>query len=108
MKKLFLATFALSLLGACNNEKKDNKVEDTTTTTTTPMSTGWDEATRKNNEEQCVTGSKAKMTEDKAKAYCDCMMDKLEARYPVADTMKNMTMSQMETAMNEFATDCQK
>jgi len=105
MKKLFLATFALSLLGACNNDKKENKVEDTTTTTTTtPTVTGWDASNRSSFVSKCVEGTKAKMSADKAQAYCECMTGRLEARYPVFDSTNNMTMAQMQ----EVASDCQQ
>jgi hypothetical protein len=104
MKKLILATFAIALLGACNNKKAENKAEDTTTTTTTPMTTGWDAGNRTSFMSQCMEGTKSKMTAEKAQGYCECMSGKLEARYPVFDSTSNMTMAQMQ----EVASDCKQ
>jgi hypothetical protein len=104
MKKLLSIALALSLFTACNNDKKADKDADTTTTTTTNTTTptGWDEGNRSAFISKCIEGTKAQMTDDKAKSYCSCMLDKLEARYPVADSTSNMTMTQM----SELAKDC--
>lgn len=115
MKKIFVAAFTLALFAACNNDKKDkgadtNNTNTTqTTTTTTPAGDGgWTEEYKTTFMSQCVQGSTAQMGAEKANAYCDCMYGKLKAKYPVADTLNNMNMNQMQENMKELAVDCLK
>lgn len=113
MKKLFIAAFALSMFAACNNDKKDkgtdaNTTNTTNTTTTTTGDGGWTPEYKQTFITQCVQGSTAQMGADKANAYCDCMYDKLRAKYPVADTLNNMNMTQMQDNMKALASDCIK
>lgn len=95
MKKILLAVFALSVFAACNNDKKADKVDTTTTTTTTPVATGWKESDKKEFMDKCVEGSKAQMGDEKASAYCSCMLGKIETKYPVADSASSLSMNDM-------------
>lgn len=115
MKKLFIAAISLSVLAACNNDKKDKGADanttnttNTTTTTTTEADGGWTAEYKQTFITQCVQGSTAQMGAEKANAYCDCMYDKLKAKYPVADTLNNMNMTQMQENMKTLAADCLK
>jgi hypothetical protein len=117
MKKLFIAALALSSFVACNNDKKE-KGTDGTNTTNTPNTTnttsttsgdgGWTSEYKQTFMNQCVQGSTAQMGADKSNAYCSCMYDKLKAKYPVADSLNNMSMAQMQENMKDLAVDCLK
>ncbi len=52
----------------------------------------------------CVNGAKASMGDDKAKAYCSCMLDKIEVKYPNAEDAGKLDMN----SMTEMAKDCLK
>lgn len=109
MKKLLIICVLAATFTACNNDKKAadaNTTDNTTTTntTTTPMTTGWDQSTRDKYRTQCEQSSMAQFKNDagKTKAYCDCLVAKAEARYPMADSAANMTMA----VAQELAKDC--
>lgn len=114
MKKLMIAAFAISLFAACNNDKKDKATDTNTTNTTNTNSTtptgdgGWTAEYKTTFMNQCVQGSTAQMGADKANSYCDCMYGKLREKYPVADTLNNMNMTQMQENMKSLASDCLK
>jgi hypothetical protein len=111
MKNLAIAVLALSLFAACNNDKKDKNTDTSTTTTTNTTTTadgGWTAEYKQTFMNQCVQGSTAQMGADKANTYCACMYDKLRAKYPVADTLNNMNMEQMQNNMKGLASDCIK
>jgi hypothetical protein len=66
--------------------------------------TSWNETSRKTFIDKCVEGSTKNMGADKANSYCSCMLEKIQAKYPVADSSANMTMAQMM----DLAKDCLK
>lgn len=112
MKKLLTMCVLAATLAACNNDKKagdtDASTTDNTTTTnttTTPMATGWDQTTRDKYRSQCEQSTLAQFKNDitKTRAYCDCLVSKTEARYPVADSAANMNNS---AVIQELAKDC--
>ena len=110
MKKLFVLMIAAASLAACKNDKKAgntdvNQTDNTTYTnssTNQQMAAGWNQATRDKYRQQCEQSTAQQFTADKSRAYCDCLVAKAEARFPMADSAANMTMAQMQ----DLAKDC--
>jgi hypothetical protein len=86
MKQLLLFAFSLFVFCACSNSDK-----------VTPKSTGWDETNKTEFMEQCFVGAVKEFKKDtiKAKAYCACMLSKIEDRYPVPDSAGTMSYNDM-------------
>ncbi|MGN6400752.1 MAG: hypothetical protein ACTHMD_09870 [Flavisolibacter sp.] len=53
----------------------------------------------------CVNGALKEMDEAKARSYCSCMLQKLQARYPNAADMKYV---KNDTAVHAMAVECMK
>lgn len=105
MRRILLFSMASVLVLACNNKKStDNKTPTTETTTTTPTTSGWDQGNRTAFMDRCVNDSKGQMDEAKARDYCSCMLEKIEARYPVADSASALSMKELQ----DMAKDCIK
>jgi hypothetical protein len=108
MRKLFVVVIAASLFAACNNNKSSKETTDsgtgtnTTTTTTNATVSGWPDSTRTAFITECVNNSKGKMTEVEARRVCNCMQEKIEARYPTYSDAAALTMQQM----NDMAKEC--
>ncbi len=86
MKQLLLFAFSLFVFCACSNSDK-----------VTPKSTGWDETNKTEFMEQCFAGAVKEFKKDtiKAKAYCACMLNKIEDRYPIPDSAGTMSYNDM-------------
>ena len=95
MKRIFFAAFSLISFVACSNEEKAK-----------PKPASWDEPNKADFMAQCVSGAVNEFQSDtaKAKTYCACMLEKIEARYPVPDSAGKMSYNDM-TAL---AKDCLK
>lgn len=105
MRRILLFSMASVLILACNNKKNsDNKTTTTETSTQAPTTAGWDQGNRTAFMDRCVNDSKGQMDEDKARNYCSCMLEKIEARYPVADSASALSMKELQ----EMAKDCIK
>ena len=109
MRQLFIIAIATTLFVACKDKKGTDNTTDagtttTNTTTNTTNTTGWADTTRTGFINNCITESKGKMNEDQAREYCNCMLGKIEAKYPDASTASSLTMQEMQS----MAQDCVK
>lgn len=111
MRPVFVIAIAATLFAACKNNKKGTEATDTgtnttTTTTTTTPTTGqtWDDQTKAAFVANCTNEAKARMNEAAAKEYCDCMLDKIVAKYSNPVDANNMTITETQ----EMAKDCVK
>ena len=91
MKKLLLIA-AVVLMASCGKSGKDKTAKK------------WSDEDRKAFTENCVSSAAMNMDSSVAKSYCDCMLNKMMDKYPVADSAMNITMDQMMT----MAQDCMK
>jgi hypothetical protein len=61
---------------------------------------GWDSTNRYEFINECMEGEKvSELSREKAYAYCNCMLSKVEARFPVPDStaqLDSATVQQME------------
>src|SRR6478672_7378422 len=89
MKKIFIVLVLTSFVISCKNSKTTSH---------------WSKADVDAFTTNCVNGASANMGADKAKSYCDCMLGKIESKYPKADDAGKMEMN----AMTEMAKDCIK
>ena len=110
MRPVFVIAIVATLFAACKNNKKGTETTDngtnTTTTTTNTTTTGqtWDEQTRASFVNNCTSESKTRMSEAAAKEYCDCMLQKIVAKYPNPADANNMTITETQ----DMAKDCVK
>lgn len=109
MRPVFVLAIVATLLGACKNNKKGTDTTDTgttTTTTTTTPTTGqtWDDQTKAAFVANCTNEAKSRMNEAAAKEYCDCMLDKIVAKYPNPAEANNMTITETQ----DMAKECVK
>ena len=106
MRQGFVIAIAVTMMVACKNKKATESTENTgttTTTNTTPTTpTAWPDSTRTAFINDCITNSKANMTEDKARQVCNCMQGKIEAKYPNYADAATLNMQQM----NDMAKEC--
>ena len=84
MKKTPILLFALSLM-ACNRP--------------------WTDQDRRNFLGGCLKGAFLEMDSTKAKSYCNCMLDKIEKRYPDAGDVKYI---RQDTAVYSMGKACRK
>lgn len=111
MRPVFVIALVATLFTACKNNKKGTEATDTgapttTTTNTTNSTTGqaWDEQTKAAFVTNCTNEAKARMDEDAAKEYCNCMLDKIVARYSNPADANNMTIQETQ----DMARECVK
>ena len=79
MKKLFFFLIAVISFIACNN------------------SSGWSAADRNDLINSCTQGATQNMGAEKAKAYCTCMQQKLEVKFPNPKDAGKITAETMQT-----------
>ncbi len=93
MKQIFLASFSFIFFIACSNDEKAAAKPAT-----------WDEPNKAEFMEQCISGAIQQFSNDstKANSYCNCMLQKIEARYPIADSAGTMSYNEMTV----LAKDC--
>jgi hypothetical protein len=65
---------------------------------------GWSDAEKKTYMDACVDGAKATFGEEKAKEYCSCTQEKIEAKYPKAKDLESVKQDEI----SELAMDCLK
>lgn len=87
MKQVLALLLVVALTTGCKSKGKNK---------------GWSEAERKAFMESCEQGGSA--MGDKAKPYCECMMAKLEDKYPSAEDAGKLDMN----STMEMAKDCLK
>jgi hypothetical protein len=113
MRPVFVIAIVVTLFTACKNNKKGTEATDTgaptttnTTNTTNTSTTGqsWDEQTKAAFVANCTNEAKARMNETAAKAYCDCMMEKIAAKYSNPADANNMTIQETQ----DMARECVK
>ena len=89
MKKLFIILALASLGFGCKGKK---------------ATSSWSKEERDSFSTNCVGGATATMGADKAKSYCDCMLGKIESKYPKAADAGSLDVN----TMTEMAKDCLK
>ena len=107
MFKLFVCIGSIMLI--CCKSKTTVDAHDHTTDTEVSTSGAWTERYKKTFLDQCITGGTANFFQGdsvKAKAYCNCMLEKMERAYPNTDTLNNMTMTEMQQKMQDMVDDC--
>jgi hypothetical protein len=128
MKYLLLLTVSVSFLFACNNDKtestSDTKSESKTETNApdldaldtasrqTPVSTntsiessGWRSSDENSFMRDCKSTAVPRVGEARATEYCDCMLQKLKARYS-SYMEADRKLYNNETEMNRLASEC--
>jgi hypothetical protein len=89
---LFFA-LALFIVACKNNDASEAKAANA-------KQSGWDSTNRYEFINECMEGDKvSEMSREKAYAYCNCMLSKVEARFPVPDStalLDSATVQQME------------
>jgi hypothetical protein len=63
----------------------------------------WTQADRDQFVKGCISSSVKDMTAQKAEAYCNCMLQQVEKRYPNAADVKYISQ---DTAMNRIGKEC--
>jgi|GEM_PF-4336494 len=63
---------------------------------------GWTKAQQKKFFNQCAETASKQVGQERAQEYCNCMMKKIEKRYPNADDINQMT----ESEINKLAITC--
>lgn len=110
MRPVFALAIVATLFTACKNKKgaetTDTGTNTTTTTTTNTTTAGqtWDDETKVAFVTNCTNESKARMSEAAAKEYCDCMLEKIVAKYPNPADANNMTITETQ----DMAKECVK
>ena len=98
MKQFFPLVF-LVLLASCADNKPTGA--ETNKPPEKEPASSWDPLVRQTNEMECIAGVKVQYGEEKAMKYCRCMMDKLEAKYPNADSASAMPDVEMSALSKE-------
>lgn len=127
MKKLLILFLAVGLLAACNNKKGkvgDKTDKDTTTVTkdgkddkdgkepegdkTGDMTvTGWPQAKKDEFLTSCITEAfKASENRALSETYCECMLGKLEAKYPDYKTVEALTEPEVQDFLTQYKDGC--
>jgi hypothetical protein len=126
MKKLLIVIVATSLFVACKDkaaktEEKTDKTEKTTTdtkpepspteptTTTTTTSddsgAGWSKAQESTFMRDCESTATPKVGAARANEYCDCMLQKIKAKYSTY-AQADRELASDEAGMNKLAAEC--
>lgn len=84
--KFIVAVFYLLLVASCKSR----------------TSTKWSKAERDAFRENCVVNSKAELGEERSVLYCECMLEKVEARYPNVNDAGKITLPDTR----EMAKEC--
>jgi type III secretory pathway component EscV len=128
MQKLLVLLLAAGLITAsCNNKKAENKDDkdktekdgtkdetkdkdkenkDTEKTTTT---TGWPQKDRDDFMSSCVREAvKNNNDEPLSQRYCQCMLEKMEAKYPDVNRAAQLTDQEIADVMMEYRDGCLK
>jgi hypothetical protein len=80
MKHLLFTLVILFAIISCNNK-----------------STGWTASERSRFVSDCTNAAKGGMDESKAKAYCECMQPKIEAKYPSFTEANKISAADLQT-----------
>ena len=89
MKKMLLSFAVLFFIAACNNK-----------------GSGWTAAQRAQFLSDCTNEAKGRLTESKAKSYCECMQPKLESKFPSFAEANTISSADIQTP--EWAAEVQK
>lgn len=111
MRPVFVIALVATLFTACKDNKKGTEATDTGVPTTTTIDTAntvtgqaWDDQTKTAFVTNCTNEAKARMNEDAAKEYCNCMLEKIVARYANPADANNMTIQETQ----DMARECVK
>jgi hypothetical protein len=113
MKHLLYVLLFSCVLVACNNNqatksetKETNEVKDTKDESTSvskddesevTMPAGWTADQKSQFVSDCVTAAMAGMDREKATSYCECMRDKMEAKYSSFDEANKITEAELNS-----------
>lgn len=90
MKQLVIVFLLVVLATGCNEQKK------------TEPGKRWALKDQEDFRQSCVENAKSGIGEEKAKKYCECMLEKVMKKYPDVNDTEKMTMG--ETV--ELAKEC--
>lgn len=63
-----------------------------------PKKKGWPSVERYSFITECIKSAKVGMSEDSAKSYCYCMLEKIETKYPTIEEAGKITEADMQSA----------
>ncbi len=128
MRKFWMLFLALGLITACNNKGKDKPADKTGAKDTvakdnkdskddnaprdeqkdnTTTVTGWPQNERDDFMNNCVPAAeKNGVTNDVATRYCQCMLDKIEAKYPDVNQAARLTDEELQDVMKQYRDGC--
>jgi hypothetical protein len=62
-----------------------------------PQKKGWPSVERKGFITECIKSAKVSMSEDSARSYCFCMLEKVEKKYPTIEEAAKITAADMQS-----------
>ena len=96
---LFLALFVTVII-ACNDGANTNTANRDTIVGDQNMASRWDSTNRNSFLFECMEGTKKEnMSEEAGWKYCNCMLRKIEQRYPIPDSANVLTDTTAVLAM---------
>jgi hypothetical protein len=89
MKKLILSYLLVLILFVSNSFAQEAGE---------PKKKGWPSAERYGFITSCIREAKSNMSEDSARFYCYCMLDRVEKKYPTIEEASKITETDMQSA----------
>lgn len=100
MKPLLFLAFVMTIIIACNDGANTTTNNNDTTTGGQNLVSRWDSTNRNSFLFECMEGTKNEnMTEEAGWKYCNCMLRKIEQRYPIPDSANVLTDTSAVLAM---------
>jgi hypothetical protein len=104
MKFLLLLAFFMTVILACNDGANTTTITADTTITDQTSASRWDSTNRNSFLFECMEGTKREnMSEEAGWKYCNCMLRKIEQRYPIPDSANVLTDT---TAVLAIRSEC--
>ncbi len=100
MKLLLFLAFIITVILACNDGANTTTTNTDTTVSDQNMASRWDSTNRNSFLFECMEGTKREnMTEENGWKYCNCMLRKIEQRFPIPDSANVLTDTTSVLAM---------
>jgi hypothetical protein len=104
MLKLCSVLLALVLLGCNTNNSSGAKKDTTQATAVTEVPSNWSKEDEQEFINSCMENAKASASDTVAYAYCKCMLEKVQQRFPTLDS--TVTVLQDSTEAAKIAEGC--